>query len=78
MQWTEECLCNLGKPNFDVVEFNTTRSRIELLCGKCHSMICWWPISTEQKKKSLVIQEPNSVGFINCNRFFHKISSTYN
>lgn len=48
MQWTEECVCNLGKSNFDAIEFSTNSLRIELLCGKCHSMICWWSISTEQ------------------------------
>ena len=64
MQWTKEFVCSSGKPNFDSLEFSTNSSRIELLCGKCHRMICWWPISTEQimtldkqrsKEKSLVI-----------------------
>jgi hypothetical protein len=35
-----------GKPNFDFIEFHTAGSRIE--CGKCHGIICWWPISIEQ------------------------------
>ena len=48
MQWTKECICNAGKPNFDAIEFSTNNSRIELVCGKCHGVICWWPISTEQ------------------------------
>jgi hypothetical protein len=52
LQWTEECNCNSGKPNFDVIEFSTTNSRIELVCGKCHCVICWWPISTEQTSPS--------------------------
>ena len=33
---------------FESIEFNTTNSRIEIVCGKCHGAICWWPISTEQ------------------------------
>ena len=48
MQWTKECICNSGKPNFDAIEFSTNNSRIELVCGKCHSVIYWWHISTEQ------------------------------
>jgi hypothetical protein len=48
LQWVNECICNSGKPNFDQIEFGFNNSRIELLCGKCHGMICWWPISTEQ------------------------------
>jgi hypothetical protein len=35
-------------PIHDAIEFNTNNSRIELLCGKCHGVICWWPISTIQ------------------------------
>jgi hypothetical protein len=50
--------------NFDAIEFSTNSSRIQLICGKCHRMICWWPISTEHimlpderrpKEKSLAI-----------------------
>ena len=48
MQWTDECVCNSGKPSFDAIEFSTNNSRIELVCSKCHAVICWWPISTEQ------------------------------
>ena len=48
MQWTEECVCNSGRPNFDLIEFSTNSSRIEILCGKCHCVICWWPISIVQ------------------------------
>jgi len=48
LQWAKECICNAGKTNFDVIEFNTNSSRIEIVCGKCHGVICWWPISTEQ------------------------------
>ena len=64
MQWTRECICNSGKPNFDAIEFGTNNSRIELVCGKCHGIICWWHISTERialldehriKEKSLTI-----------------------
>lgn len=43
-----ECNCNSEKPNFDVIEFSTNNSRIELACGKCHGVICWWSISTIQ------------------------------
>ena len=46
-----------------LIEFSTNKSRIELFCGKCHGVICWWPIRTEQNrvdsahetKKSLAI-----------------------
>jgi hypothetical protein len=64
MQWTKECTCNSGKTNFDAIEFNTNNLRMEIVCGKCHGTICWWPISTEQvvsiaaqatKEKSLAI-----------------------
>lgn len=48
MQWTKECKCNSGKTNFDTIEFGTNPSRIEIVCSKCHGVICWWPISTEQ------------------------------
>ena len=67
MQWTKECICNVGKINFDAIEFSTNNSRIEIVCGKCHGVICWWPISTEQvapfgeyrtKEKSLAIPTP--------------------
>jgi len=66
MQWTKECKCNSGKPNFDAIEFITNTSRIEIVCGKCHDVICWWSISTEQtvpmaargtKKSSAVLAE---------------------
>jgi hypothetical protein len=46
----------------------TNNSRIEIVCGKCYGVICWWPINTEQalapfdeqrtKEKSLVIPTP--------------------
>ena len=48
MQWTNECICNSGKMNFDAIEFSTNSSRIALVCGECQGVICWWPISTEQ------------------------------
>ena len=48
MQWVAERICNSGKPNFDQIEFSLNNSRIEIVCGKCHGTICWWPISTEQ------------------------------
>jgi hypothetical protein len=48
LEWVNECNCNSGKPNFDAIEFSTNNARIELVCGKCHGVICWWPISTEQ------------------------------
>jgi hypothetical protein len=48
MQSTKECICNSGKTNFDAIEFNTNSSRIEVVCGKCHGVVCWWPISTDQ------------------------------
>jgi hypothetical protein len=48
LEWTKECTCNFGKPNFEAIEFNTNNSRMEIVCGACHSIICWWPISTEQ------------------------------
>ena len=48
MQWTKGCICNSGKTNFDAIEFSTNSSRIELFCGKCHGIICWWPINIEQ------------------------------
>ena len=65
LQWAKECFCNSGKTNFDAIEFSTNSSRIEIVYGKCHGTICWWPISTEQivsiaargtKEKSLAIQ----------------------
>jgi hypothetical protein len=49
MQWTNECFCNLGKPSFDAIGFITKNSKIEIVCNKCLGVICWWPISTEQK-----------------------------
>jgi hypothetical protein len=48
LEWANDFNCNLGKPNFDSIEFHTTSSRIEIVCGKCHGVICWWPISIEQ------------------------------
>jgi hypothetical protein len=48
LQWTKECVCNSGKPNFDAIEFSANSSKIVIVCGKCHSMMCWWPISAEQ------------------------------
>jgi hypothetical protein len=36
------------KAKFDLMEFSTNNSKIELVCGKCHGVICWWHISTEQ------------------------------
>ncbi len=48
LEWTKGCTCNSGKPNFDAIEFNTNNSRMEILCGNCSSVICWWPINTEQ------------------------------
>jgi hypothetical protein len=48
LEWANGCVCNLGEPNFDSMEFHTTSSRIEIVCGKCLSIICWWPINTEQ------------------------------
>lgn len=48
MQWAKQCICNSGRMCFDAIEFGTKSTRIELFCGKCHGMICWWPISTEQ------------------------------
>ena len=64
MQWTKECTCNSGKTNFGAIKFLTNSSRIEIVCGKCHGVICWLPISTERfvprdkhktKEKSLAI-----------------------
>jgi hypothetical protein len=64
LQWIEECACNSGKTNFEAIEFSTNNSRMELVCGKCHGVICWWHLSTEQiepfdelrtKEKSLTI-----------------------
>jgi hypothetical protein len=52
LEWANECKCNSGKPNFDAIEFSPNNSRIELVCGKCHGVICWWPISTEQTAPS--------------------------
>jgi hypothetical protein len=65
MQWTKECTCNAGKTNYDAIEFSTNNSRIQLVCGICQGVICWWPISTEQivplaargTKKSLAIPQ---------------------
>jgi hypothetical protein len=48
LEWSKECICNSEKTCFDAIEFGTNSSRIELLCGKCNGLICWWPISTEQ------------------------------
>lgn len=48
LQWTKECVCNSGKPNFDAIEFSANSSKIVIVCGKCHGMICWWPIGPEQ------------------------------
>jgi hypothetical protein len=63
LEWTKECFCNLGQPNFDEIEFNANNSKMKIVCGSCHSVICWWPISTEPivsiaaygTKKSLAI-----------------------
>lgn len=52
LQWTKECICNSGKTSFDAIEFSTNNSRIALICGKCHGVVCWWPISTEQAAQS--------------------------
>lgn len=48
LEWTKECVCNSGKPDFDTIEFNTNNSRMEIVCGNCQGVICWRPISTEQ------------------------------
>jgi hypothetical protein len=48
LEWVNECNCNSGKPNFDETEFGANSSRIEIACSRCHAVICWWPISTEQ------------------------------
>ena len=48
LQWTKECVCNSGKPNFDAIEFSANSSKIVIVCGKCHGMTCWWPINTEE------------------------------
>jgi hypothetical protein len=69
MQLSEECICNSGKTNFDSIEFHTTSSRLEIVCGKCHGIICWWPISTEKilalgargKEKSFMIPAKTQV-----------------
>lgn len=42
------CVCNSGKPNFDSIEFIVKNSRLQVVCGKCLDIICWWPISIEQ------------------------------
>ena len=26
MQWIEECVCNSGRPNFDLIEFSSSNS----------------------------------------------------
>jgi hypothetical protein len=41
LQWTEVCISNLGKPSFEGIEFITNCSRLELVCSKCHGVICW-------------------------------------
>jgi hypothetical protein len=33
---------------YTAIEFHTFNLRIEIVCGKCLSIICWWPINTEQ------------------------------
>jgi hypothetical protein len=43
-----DTLEHLGQPNFDAIEFNANNSRMEIVCVSCHSVICWWPISTGQ------------------------------
>ncbi len=48
LNWTKECICNSDKTSFDAIEFRTNSLGIELLCTKCHGIICWWHISTEQ------------------------------
>ena len=48
MEWIKECICNAGKTNFDAIEFSTNNSRIQIICGICHGMVCWWSISTDQ------------------------------
>jgi hypothetical protein len=48
LAWTKECICNSGKPNFDAIEFSTNNSRMEIVCGNCRGVICWWPINIEQ------------------------------
>ena len=48
LEWTKECTCNSGQPSFEAIEFNTNNSRMEIICGSCDGVICWWPINTEQ------------------------------
>jgi hypothetical protein len=48
LEWIKECTCNSGKPNFDAIVFNTNYSRMEIVCGKCRGVICWWPLNIEQ------------------------------
>jgi hypothetical protein len=48
LEWINESNCNSGKPSFEAIEFSTNNSKIELVCGKCHGVICWWPINTVQ------------------------------
>jgi hypothetical protein len=48
LEWVNECNCDSGKPNFDEIEFGADSSKMEIVCGKCHRVICWWPISTER------------------------------
>ena len=48
LQWAKDCICNAGKMCFDAIEFGTKSSRIEIICGKCRGIICWWLINTEQ------------------------------
>lgn len=68
----KECICNAGKMRFDAIEFGTKSSRIEIICGKCRGIICWWLINTEQfvplashrtKKYRQLQQEPQIKAF---------------
>ena len=34
LQWTKECVCNSGKPNFDAIEFGANSSKIVVWYGR--------------------------------------------
>lgn len=61
-------LNNSGQPSFKAIEFNTNNSRMEIVCGNCHGVICWWPINTEQIVPTTVRGTKKSLKLIRLNQ----------
>ena len=66
-----------GKFHFDAIEYSTNNSRMEIVCGNCRGVICWWPINIEQistldesknKVKPLTVPtRTDSADYLSCN-----------